>query len=150
MRVMALDYGMRAIGVAVSDELKLTARPLTTLRRERRSLSHVIERICALIEEYEVESLIVGLPLRMDGRRGDAALRVERFIQELQKWINIPVVAYDERLTSQAADEILRMQGASRRQRRARSDELAAAVILQDYLSTSATASGPLMAPAPY
>lgn len=135
MRVMALDYGTRAIGVAISDELKLTVRPLTTLRRERRSRASTLERIATLVIEQEVETLVVGLPLRMDGTVGDAAERVLRFIRELQGQLQIPVVPYDERLTSREADEILRERGADARERRARSDEIAAAIILQDYLS---------------
>jgi putative Holliday junction resolvase len=135
MRVMALDYGTRAIGVAISDELKLTVRPLTTLRRERQSRASLGERIAALVAEQEVETLVVGLPLRMDGTVGDAAERVMRFIRELQSKLQIPVVPYNERLTSREADEILRERGADARERRARSDEIAAAIILQDYLS---------------
>ena len=138
MRVMALDYGTRAIGVAISDELKLTVRPLTTLRRERQSRASVIERISALVAEYEIETLVVGLPLRMDGTVGDAAERVMRFIRELQNKLQIPVVPYNERLTSREADEILRERGADARERRARSDEIAAAIILQDYLNEHA------------
>jgi len=138
MRVMALDYGTRAIGVAISDELKLTVRPLTTLRRERQSRASTLERIATLVIEQEVETLVVGLPLRMDGTVGDAAERVLRFIRELQGKLQIPVVPYDERLTSREADEILRERGADARERRARSDEIAAAIILQDYLNDQA------------
>ena len=138
MRVMALDYGTRAIGVAISDELKLTVRPLMTLRRERQSRAQIIERIVALVSEYEAETLVVGLPLRMDGTIGDAAERVQRFIRELQGKLTIPVATCDERLSSREADDILRERGADARQRRARSDEIAAAIILQDYLSAQA------------
>lgn len=138
MRVMALDYGTRAIGVAISDELKLTVRPLTTLRRERQSRASIVERVTTLVTEQEVETLVVGLPLRMDGTVGDAAERVLRFIRELQGKLQIPVVPYDERLTSREADEILRERGADARERRARSDEIAAAIILQDYLNDQA------------
>ena len=138
MRLMALDYGTRAIGVAISDELKLTVRPLTTIRRERQSRSRVIELITTLVAEQEVETLVVGLPLRMDGTAGDAAERVMRFIRELQSKLQIPVVPYNERLTSREADEILRERGADARERRARSDEIAAAIILQDYLNDHA------------
>lgn len=135
MRVMALDYGTRAIGVAISDELRLTVRPLATIRRERQSRTHIIERVFALVSEYEVGTLVVGLPLRMDGTEGEAAARVKRFIRDLQSRLAVPVVPYDERLSSHAADEILRERGADRRERRTRSDEVAAAIILQDYLN---------------
>jgi putative Holliday junction resolvase len=134
MRVMAIDYGSKAIGVAISDELQLTARPLTTVRRQKQKHTQVIERICALIAEYEIGTLVVGLPLNMDGTRGPAAARVESFIGELRKRLTIPIITIDERLTSYEADQILREEGAGRDERRARSDEYAAAIILQDYI----------------
>ena len=102
MRVMALDYGTKAIGVAISDELRLTVRPLTTIRRRRQSRNQIIAEIKALLDEYEAAELIVGLPLRMDGTMGDAAERINGFIVELQKALTIPVIAQDERLTSYA------------------------------------------------
>jgi putative Holliday junction resolvase len=149
MRVMALDYGARAIGVAVSDELRLTARPLATIRRDRLGAARAIERICALAAEYEVSTLVVGLPLRMDGTPGDAAAQIERFIRELQRQLQIPVVAQDERLTSREADQMLRERGASLSERRARCDEYAAAIILQDYLAAHPNSGYPITSEAP-
>jgi putative holliday junction resolvase len=135
MRVMAIDYGTQAVGVAVSDELRITARPLLTIRRGRLGREQTLARIAALAAEYEVGALLVGLPLRMDGARGEAAGRVERFVRDLESRLEIPVLTADERLTSRAADELLRGQGAGARERRERSDEYAAAIILQDYLA---------------
>lgn len=135
MRVMAIDYGTRAVGVAVSDELRITVRPLLTIRRGRLGREGTLARIAALAAEYEVGELLVGLPLRMDGTRGEAAERVGRFVRDLESRLEIPVLTVDERLTSRAADELLRGQGAGARERRARSDEYAAAIILQDYLA---------------
>ncbi|MBO0860658.1 MAG: Holliday junction resolvase RuvX [Chloracidobacterium sp.] len=131
---MALDYGERSLGVAISDELQLTVRPLTTIRREKRGSAHVIERIGRMVAENEIATLVVGLPLNMDGSRGAAVERVERFISDLRRSISIPVVTVDERLTSYEADQILREMGVGLRERRARSDEYAASVILQDYI----------------
>jgi putative pre-16S rRNA nuclease len=131
-RVMAIDYGTKAIGVAISDELELTVRPLTTIRRGRQKYLQVIDKICSLIRENEIGTLAVGLPLHMNGTRGEAAERVEKFIADLQNRIAIPIVIVDERLTSYAADQLLRDKGVN--ERRARSDEFAAAIILQDYL----------------
>jgi putative holliday junction resolvase len=136
MRVMALDYGTHSIGVAICDELRLTVRPLTTIRRKGQSRVAVIAKIRELVAEYEPMTLVVGLPLRMDGTSGDAAERVQRFIADLQRELPIPVAAQDERLTSREADELMREQGLDARARRARSDEYAAAVILQDYLAS--------------
>jgi putative holliday junction resolvase len=137
MRLMALDYGTHSIGVAVCDELRLAVRPLTTIRRKGPSRAAVIAKIRELVAEYEPMTLVVGLPLRMDGTSGDAAERVQRFIADLQRELNIPVAAQDERLTSREADELMREQGLDARERRARSDEYAAAVILQDYLASN-------------
>jgi putative Holliday junction resolvase len=134
MRVMALDYGGRGVGVAISDELQLTVRPLTTIRREKRRYSEVIKRIGELVAENEIATLVVGLPLNMDGSRGAAVERVESFISDLRRSISIPIVTVDERLTSREADRILREMGVGMRERRERSDEYAASVILQDYI----------------
>jgi putative holliday junction resolvase len=134
MRVMALDYGERGVGVAISDELQLTVRPLTTIRREKRRRSEVIERIGELVAENEIATLVVGLPLNMDGSRGAAVDRVESFISELRRSVSIPIVTVDERLSSREADQILREMGMGMRERRERSDEYAASVILQDYI----------------
>lgn len=136
MRAMAIDYGAKAIGVAISDELRLTVRPLTTIRRRRQSRNQIIAQIKALLEEQEATELIVGLPLKLDGTIGEAAERMNVFIAELQKAISVPVIAQDERLTSHEADEMMRELGFDFRQRKARSDEYAAAIILREYLES--------------
>ena len=129
---MAIDYGTKAIGFAISDELGLTVRPLTTIRRGRQKYLQVIEDICSLVRENEIGTLAVGIPLNMNGTRGKAAERVEKFVADLQNRLAIPIVLVDERLTSYEADQILRDRGVN--ERRARSDEFAAAIILQDFL----------------
>ncbi|MDX2030577.1 MAG: Holliday junction resolvase RuvX [Blastocatellia bacterium] len=131
---MAIDYGPRSIGVALCDELQLTSRPLTTIRRERMKISDVVTRICALAEENDAGALVVGLPLNMDGSHGKAAAQVERLIGDLRRRLSIPIISVDERLTSYEADRLLREMGVGERERRARSDEYAAMIILQDYL----------------
>jgi len=136
MRVMAIDYGSKAIGVAISDELRLTVRPLTTIRCRRQSRNQIIAQIKSLLEEHKAAELIVGLPLRLDGTVGEAAERVQVFIAELQKAIAVPVIAQDERLTSYEADELMREQGFDLRQRKEKSDEYAAAIILREYLQS--------------
>jgi putative Holliday junction resolvase len=132
MRVISVDYGTKSIGLAICDELQLTVRPLTTIRHPE--LNQAAERIGKLAEEYEAETLVVGLPLNMDGSRGQAVANVDKFIADLQPHISIPVVTIDERLTSFEADQILREMGVSLKERKAKSDEYAAVLILQDYL----------------
>ncbi|HKE05511.1 MAG TPA: Holliday junction resolvase RuvX [Blastocatellia bacterium] len=134
MRLMAIDYGERSVGVAISDELQLTVRPLTTIRREKQKFAQLIHRISELVAENGIATLVVGLPLNMDGTRGAAVERVESFISELRRSVLIPIVTVDERLTSHEADRMLRDMGVGPRERRARSDEYAAMIILQDYI----------------
>ena len=112
----------------------MMARPLTTIRRERMKMSEIYDRISSLVQENQAGELVVGMPLNMDGSRGDAAISVEKFISKLKEKMEIPVFAVDERLTSYEADQILREMGVSERERRARSDEYAAMIILQDFL----------------
>lgn len=141
MRIMAIDYGTRSIGVALSDELQITARPLLTIRRQQLSVSRIIARLRSLIDEYEVETLVIGLPLRADGTRGEAAVRVEDFINKLQSQLNLPIVTVNEFLSSREADELLRDSGANLKERKQRSDEYAAAIILRDYLEAQTSAA---------
>lgn len=135
---MALDFGTKAIGIALSDELQLTARPLTTLRRDKLKFAEVLRRLAAFVTEHEVGTLVIGLPLNMDGTRGPATSRVESFIAELKRHVTIPIQTIDERLTSHEADQMLRARGANQHERRAKSDECAALLILQDYLASQA------------
>ncbi len=139
---MALDFGTKAIGVALSDELQLTARPLTTLRRDKLKFADLLARLAALVVEHEAGTLVVGLPLNMDGTRGPAASRVENFIADLKRHVAIPIYTIDERLTSHEAEQMLRARGANPRARRAQSDEYAALLILQDYLAAQTPQTG--------
>lgn len=134
MRVMAIDYGTKAIGVAISDELQLTVRPLTTIRRQKQTHMPAVEQVGELAIEHEIGVLVVGLPLNMNGTRGDAAEKVEAFVADLRPHLEIPIIFIDERLTSYEADQILREMGIGQKERKAKSDEYAAVLILQDYL----------------
>jgi putative Holliday junction resolvase len=137
MRVLALDFGSKRIGVAVSDSLGITVRPVETMRRS--SVERDIARLKFLVEELEAEAVVVGLPLRMDGTVGDAARNAMRFIERLQTKLDVAVFTQDERLTSYEAEQMMIERGLGREQRRARSDEFAAMIILQDYLSKTRT-----------
>ncbi|MBK6796163.1 MAG: Holliday junction resolvase RuvX [Acidobacteria bacterium] len=142
MRILAIDYGSKGIGIAISDELQMMARPLTTIRRERMKMSEIYDRISSLVQENQAGELVVGMPLNMDGSRGDAAISVEKFISKLKEKMEIPVFAVDERLTSHEADQILREMGVGEKERRARSDEYAAMIILQDFLDQKSRQAG--------
>jgi putative holliday junction resolvase len=137
MRVFAIDLGSKRIGTAVSDGLGITVRPVETIRRS--GLERDIARIKFLVEDLEAEAVVIGLPLRMDGSAGDAAKGAMRFVKRLQERLDVPVFTQDERLTSYEAEQIMIERGIGRQQRRARSDEFAAMLILQDYLSSTKT-----------
>jgi putative Holliday junction resolvase len=137
MRVLAVDLGSKNIGTAISDALGLTARPLETFRRSGDRPD--IERLKSLAEDLEAEAVVVGLPLRMDGSVGDAANAAMRFAEKLRTRAGVPVFTQDERLTSYEADQLMIERGFRSDKRRARSDEFAAMIILQDFLSAVAS-----------
>jgi putative Holliday junction resolvase len=124
--------GEKRIGVAVSDPLGFLARPLTTLTRNE--LIDDIEAILELVRQYEAERIIVGLPRSMNGSLGQQAERVRSFIEFLSQSTLIPVEAWDERLSTVAAEKLMIESGKKRGKRKAQRDEVAAALILQGYL----------------
>ena len=137
MRILALDMGERRVGVAVSDPTGTIARPLRTLMRGSREEDFAA--ITALVAEHDVELVVVGQPLSLDGAEGPQARRVARYAEALAARLPVPVVAWDERFTTVAAEEILR-QNRRKKKRQARTrgevDSIAAAVILQGYLDS--------------
>jgi putative Holliday junction resolvase len=135
-RIMALDLGEATIGVAISDPLGLTAQPLGTVKRAgwRRDLQALQD----LIERHEVAHIVVGLPLRMSGEEGSAALGSQTFARRLADAIDVPVSSWDERLTSVQAERILLEADVSRRRRREVVHQMAAALILQSWLDSRA------------
>ena len=135
MRVLAIDLGSKRIGTAVSDALGLSARPVETIRRS--SNERDIARLKALAEDLDVEAVVVGLPLRMDGQIGDAAAAALRFAERLRTALAVEVFTQDERLTSYEAEQMMIERGLDRAARRARSDEFAALLILEDFLAAS-------------
>ena len=133
MRVLAVDLGTKNIGTAVSDALGLTVRPVETISRS--ADDRVIARLKVLVDDLEAEAVVVGLPLRMDGTVGDAAAAAMRFVEKLRARLEVAVFMQDERLTSYEAEQMMIERGFAKSKRRARSDEFAAMIILQDYLS---------------
>ncbi|WP_448543820.1 Holliday junction resolvase RuvX [Roseiflexus sp.] len=133
-RVMALDVGERRIGVALSDPTRMLASPLTTIRAVPRSTA--LKRILTLIRDYQVTTLVVGLPLTMNGDIGPQATLVQQFVDELRPLIAIPIAFVDERLTTVAAERMMIDLKIKPEQRRARIDEVAASIILQDFLDS--------------
>jgi putative Holliday junction resolvase len=139
VRYLGLDVGDVRIGVALSDETATLASGILTLRRagRRRDVAAVV----ALVHEHGVGGVVVGLPWRLDGALGSQGEKVEAFVRALRRALGVPVVTWDERLTSVAADERLAEAGVRRRDRKARIDRAAAALILQEYLDAGAPAA---------
>ena len=135
MRVLAIDLGTKNIGTAISDTLGITVRPVETIRRSADERD--IARLKLLVEDLEAEAVVVGLPLRMDGSVGDAATAAMRFVKKLRGRLAVSVFTQDERLTSYEAEQMMIERGFPKDKRRARSDEFAAMIILQDYLSAA-------------
>ena len=131
---MALDVGDKTIGVAVSDSLLLTAQARPTI--QRKDLKSDIDILARLIDENEVHEIVVGQPLHMNGKESRQSQKVARFAGELQKRFDIPLVFWDERLTSFAAEQHLQEMGLNWRKRREHVDKIAAMIILQNYLDS--------------
>ena len=132
-RVLALDIGAKRVGVAVSDEMRLTVRPLAALRGT--NWKQLLKALTGLCEEFDVREVVLGLPLRLDGVEGDAATEVRRVARKLELSLRLPVNFQDERFTSKAAEAALRREGHAEREVFANADSEAAAIILRDYLA---------------
>lgn len=131
-RILALDYGTKRIGVALSDELGWTAQPLETF--ERRTLDWDIAHIAALVGSHDVERVVLGLPLQLDGREGPAVQAMREFTVKLEAGLSVPVIRWDERMTTKAAEELLIAADVSRKKRKGIVDRIAAAILLRSYL----------------
>lgn len=131
MRIMGLDVGQRRIGVALSDELGLTAQPFKVI--ERRG-EEAFRELAKIAEEGEVGEIVVGLPKRTDGTLGVEASRVMAFAEELKCRLGLPVRFWDERFSTAQAERVLLAADQSRRKRKKVRDKVAAALILQGYL----------------
>jgi putative holliday junction resolvase len=131
-RLLGLDVGDKTIGIAVSDELGLTAQGVTVRRRQAWAADMAYLR--ELIERYEAASVVVGLPKNMDGSIGPQARKTLAFIARLRQACNVPVIEWDERLTTQQAERVLLAADTSRTRRKQLRDQLAAQLILQTYL----------------
>jgi putative Holliday junction resolvase len=136
-RILALDLGTKRVGVAVCDELRLTVRALRALQRT--SWKRLLLAVSELCEQFDAESLVIGLPLRLDGTEGDAATEARRLARNFGLSLKIPIHLQDERLTSREAESALREAGYAGAEIKDRVDSEAAAIILRDYLSQTSS-----------
>ncbi|MDO4976452.1 MAG: Holliday junction resolvase RuvX [Eubacteriales bacterium] len=134
-RWMGLDYGTKTVGVAVSDTLGITAQGLETIsRKSNKKLRQTLARIEALIEEYQIEKIVLGLPKNMNNTLGDRAEETMEFKEMLERRTGLEVVLWDERLTTMESERILMEGGVRREHRKERIDWMAASLILQSYM----------------
>ena len=131
-RILGLDYGSHRIGAAVSDPLGITAQPLSPIRRQGNSRD--IEAISALIREYSVGTVLIGLPLTLGGEEGTQAKRVRLFGEKIREHLGIPVETWDERMTTVQAERHLIAAGVRREKRKEIRDSLSAVFLLQSAL----------------
>ena len=135
MRILGLDYGSVTVGVAVNDGLGLTVQPVEKIvRKEENKLRRTCARIEELVREYGISEIVLGLPLNMDGSEGKRAEKTRAFGDMLARRTGLPVVYQDERLTTVEADEILTDSGIRRQDRKTYIDQIAAVLILEEYL----------------
>lgn len=131
MRILGLDIGDKRIGVAVSDGLGLTAQGLTTVQRD-----NCLEALRDLVKEYEVESIIVGIPKMLNGSIGIQGEKVFRFVDELRTALSVPISLWDERFSTVSAEKVLVEANMSRKKRKGVRDKVSAVLILQSYLDS--------------
>ncbi len=134
MRILGLDYGSKRIGVAVCDELGITAQGIATITRKNRT--QVLNEIAVFIRKYNVEKIVIGYPLRLDGTEGIQCEKIRKFAKLLEITFSIPVIKQDETLTTKEAEEILIQANVRREKRKAVVDKIAAILILQGYLDS--------------
>ena len=135
MRVMGLDFGSKTVGVAISDPLFVTAQGIEIIRRkEENKLRQTLARIEELIEQNDVREIVLGYPKNMNDTLGDRVIKTEEFKEKLERRTGLPVVLWDERLTTVAADKAMIEAGIRREDRSSHVDKVAAVLILQGYL----------------
>lgn len=130
MRVLGIDHGDVRIGIAMSDETAFLASPLTTIQNGKTAIGEIV----ALIVEHKIETIVIGLPLNMNGSCGPATEKVRKFAAKLSAKTDVPIIELDERLTTVAAHDALREAGLDGKKRKGVVDMAAAQIILQDYL----------------
>jgi putative Holliday junction resolvase len=133
-RILAIDYGMRRIGLALSDPLKIIATPLETLVIN--SYEDGIKKLLALFNDHDLEKIIMGYPIGTSGNKTEQTLLVEKLIKELKTSISTPIIIWDERYTSLQAKSIMQEQGIKTKNNKEMVDQLSARIMLQEYLNT--------------
>lgn len=135
MRILGLDYGSKTVGVAMTDALGMTVQPYKTIQRDRESkLRQTLSEIAEIVEQYQIKKIVMGLPLNMDDTEGDRAAKTRDFAEKLKLRVAVPIEFTDERLTTMEAEEILDQSGIPRSEQKNVIDQVAAQLILEQYL----------------
>ena len=133
-RFLAIDHGEKRVGLAISDPNKIISKPLKTLILS--DLQYFYQELLKIISDYDIEKLVIGLPVNMDGKKTQQTTKVEEFKTYLQNKIDIPIVMFDERLSSISAKKSLISQGVKTGYNKSQIDQTAAAIFLQQYIDT--------------
>ena len=136
MRIMGLDVGSKTVGIALSDELGWTAQGLKTLKIDEEKSEFGFDELETIIKEYGVDRVVIGLPKNMNGTIGPRGEASQQFAAEIERRFSLPVVLWDERLTTMAAERVLLEADISRKKRKKVIDKMAAVLILQGYLDS--------------
>lgn len=130
MKMMALDIGDKRIGIATCDKLEIASSPHSVISADETA----IQKIIKIIETEAIEAIVIGIPISLKGHSNPSCERVHSFINMLKKYINLPIFTYDERFTTNIAEEALIAEGLKREKRRSIKDAISAAIILRDYI----------------
>lgn len=136
MRILGLDVGTKTVGVALSDEMGWTAQGLETIRINEERNKFGFERVQELVKQYNVDTIVVGLPKNMNGTIGPRGEACQQYAEQLRELLRIEVIMWDERLSTMAAERLLISADVSRKKRKQVIDKMAAVVILQGYLDS--------------
>lgn len=135
MRTLGVDYGLKRVGLAVCDELGVVSRAIGFI--PRKNDRQCLEELARFVAEYQVEKIVIGYPVRTDGTEGAECAMVDRFAKLMEERFALPVIKWDETLTTKEAEEILISVGMPWKKRKGHIDSLSAALILQGYLNHS-------------
>ena len=137
MKTLALDVGTKTIGVAISDELGITANGITTIQRKKHKSD--LEELKAIVDEYKPDQIVVGLPYNSDGSLGERGKNIEKFAEKIKKFLKLPMEFWDESFSTVNAENFLIQKGnVGRKKRKKVIDKMAAVVILQEFLNSKA------------
>lgn len=134
MRILGIDYGDKNIGLAVSDQMMVTAQPIKSYKLRNKDEDTRFFR--NLASKFNITKIVIGLPLRMDGSEGSRVIKTKKFAVWLKKTLKIPIVYWDERLTTKQASQIMRERGLSNKKKKELVDQISAVIILSSYLDS--------------